>query len=84
MHLTSLSWETLPDGTMLLECRDGTTTVENLRRDTFCWVVLHRGRLPAQDPDDRTEIHLIGKGHLEPGEGSQRANRVMIRFCPDP
>ncbi|MGA9595469.1 MAG: hypothetical protein WBV06_04895 [Acidimicrobiia bacterium] len=82
MHLASLAWEPLPDGTLLLECRDGTTTTENLRRDSFCWVVLHPGRLPAHRPDDHAEVHLVGKAFLEPTDGKQ--GRDVIRFCPHP
>ncbi len=84
MHLASLAWKPLPDGTLLLESRENSTTVDNLRRDSFCWVVLHRGRLPAESPDDQTEVHLVGKGFLEPTDDCGLGGSEVIRFLPDP
>jgi hypothetical protein len=83
MHLTSMAWKPLQDGTLLLECRESDIAVENLRRDCFCWVILHRGRLPAQNPDDHSEVHLIGSGFLEPADGCGLRGREVIRFLPD-
>jgi hypothetical protein len=86
MHLVSLEWEPLADGTLLFECRDGSTPVNNLCRDSFCWVVVHRGRLPAQRPDEAGETHLVGKGFVEAVAGASdgtEPDRVVIRFQPD-
>lgn len=83
MYLASLRWKALPDGTLLLECPGHSTTAANLHRDPFCWVVVHRGGLPGHEPDDSTEVHLVGKGFIEALGETRPQGRGVVRFCPD-
>jgi len=83
MHLASLRGKTLRDGTFLLECPARSTTTDNLRRDPFCWVVVRRGGLAAHDADDNTDVHLVGRGFVEPSDDPRSRGPEVIRFCPN-